>query len=82
MGKTTLVRGIAAALGADADDGDQPDVHAWCTSTEGRKMRLVHLDLYTGWRKEREIEGVGLWEMADAGRCSGDGGVGGPVCRA
>jgi tRNA threonylcarbamoyladenosine biosynthesis protein TsaE len=64
MGKTTLVRGIAAALGADADAVASPTftlVHEY----QGRKMRLVHLDLYR-LEEEREIEGIGLWEMADA----------------
>jgi tRNA threonylcarbamoyladenosine biosynthesis protein TsaE len=32
----------------------------------GRKTRLIHLDLYR-LETEREIEGIGLWEMADAG---------------
>jgi tRNA threonylcarbamoyladenosine biosynthesis protein TsaE len=64
MGKTTLVRGIAAALGADADAVASPTftlVHEY----QGRKMRLVHLDVYR-LEEEREIEGIGLWEMADA----------------
>jgi tRNA threonylcarbamoyladenosine biosynthesis protein TsaE len=31
----------------------------------GRKTRLIHLDLYR-LEREEEIEGLGLWEMADA----------------
>lgn len=64
MGKTTLVRGMAAALGADAADVTSPTftlVHEY----KGRNVRLVHLDLYR-LEEEREIEGIGLWEMAVA----------------
>jgi tRNA threonylcarbamoyladenosine biosynthesis protein TsaE len=62
MGKTTLVKGIAAALGADVGDVTSPTftlVHEY----RGRKVRLIHLDLYR-LEAEREIEGLGLWEMA------------------
>jgi tRNA threonylcarbamoyladenosine biosynthesis protein TsaE len=62
MGKTTLVRGMAAALGARIDDVSSPTftlVHEY----PGRKVRLVHLDLYR-LEEESEIEGIGLWEMA------------------
>jgi tRNA threonylcarbamoyladenosine biosynthesis protein TsaE len=64
MGKTTLVRGMADALGADADEVTSPTftlVHEY----KGRKTRLVHLDLYR-LETEQELETVGLWEMADA----------------
>ena len=64
MGKTTLVRGMAEALGADAGEVSSPTftlVHEY----RGRKTRLIHLDLYR-LETEREIEGIGLWEMADA----------------
>ena len=64
MGKTTLVRGMAAALGADSAEVTSPTftlVHEY----RGRKTRLVHLDLYR-LEEEREIEGIGLWEMAEA----------------
>lgn len=64
MGKTTLVRGVAAALGADAEDVASPTftlVHEY----RGRRTRLIHLDLYR-LETEREVEGIGLWEMADA----------------
>src|ERR1700722_3001420 len=64
MGKTTLVRGIAAALGANADEVTSPTftlVHEY----QGRKVRLIHLDLYR-LEMERELEGIGLWEMAEA----------------
>jgi tRNA threonylcarbamoyladenosine biosynthesis protein TsaE len=65
MGKTTLVRGMAAALGADAGEVTSPTftlVHEYM----GRKTRLVHLDLYR-LETEAELETVGLWELADAG---------------
>jgi tRNA threonylcarbamoyladenosine biosynthesis protein TsaE len=64
MGKTTLVSGMAAALGASAEDVTSPTftlVHEY----RGRKVRLVHLDLYR-LEDEREVEGLGLWEMAEA----------------
>jgi tRNA threonylcarbamoyladenosine biosynthesis protein TsaE len=64
MGKTTLVRGMAAALGVPVEDVSSPTftlVHEY----RGRKTRLIHLDLYR-LEEEQEIEGVGLWEMADA----------------
>jgi len=63
-GKTTLVKGMAAALGAPVDEVTSPTftlVHEY----RGRKVRLIHLDLYR-LEREEEIEGLGLWEMADA----------------
>ena len=64
-GKTTLVKGMAAALGAaDAEEVVSPTftlVHEY----QGRKVRLFHLDLYR-LETEAEVEGLGLWEMADA----------------
>jgi tRNA threonylcarbamoyladenosine biosynthesis protein TsaE len=64
MGKTTLVRGMAQALGADVDDVSSP-TFTLVQEYRGRKLRLIHLDLYR-LETERELEGVGLWEMADA----------------
>ena len=64
MGKTTLVKGMAEALGANADEVTSPTftlVHEY----RGRTTRLIHLDLYR-LETERELEGIGLWEMADA----------------
>jgi tRNA threonylcarbamoyladenosine biosynthesis protein TsaE len=63
-GKTMLVKGIAAAIGASEDDVSSPTftlVHEY----QGRKIRLIHLDLYR-LETEQELEGIGLWEMADA----------------
>ena len=34
-------------------------------STRGGRRGLIHLDLYR-LEEEREIEGIGLWEMAEA----------------
>ena len=64
-GKTTLVKGIAAALGAaEAADVTSPTftlVHEYV----GPKVRLYHLDLYR-LETERELLTLGLEEMADA----------------
>jgi len=64
-GKTTLVKGMAAALGAaNAEEVTSPTftlVHEY----QGRKVRLFHLDVYR-LETEQELEGIGLWEMADA----------------
>jgi tRNA threonylcarbamoyladenosine biosynthesis protein TsaE len=63
MGKTTLVRGMAAALGASADEVTSPTftlVHEYA----GKKTRLVHLDLYR-LENESDLEGIGLWELAE-----------------
>jgi tRNA threonylcarbamoyladenosine biosynthesis protein TsaE len=65
MGKTTLVRGMAEALGADVGEVSSP-TFTLVQEYRGRKTRLIHLDLYR-LETEREIEGIGLWEMADAG---------------
>jgi tRNA threonylcarbamoyladenosine biosynthesis protein TsaE len=62
-GKTTLVRGIAQAIGAATEDVGSPTftlVHEY----QGRKTRLIHLDLYR-LETEPELEGIGLWEMLD-----------------
>src|SRR5580698_3835707 len=64
-GKTTLVKGVAAALGAaEASDGTSPTftlVHEYV----GPKVRLYHLDLYR-LETERELRTLGLEEMAEA----------------
>jgi tRNA threonylcarbamoyladenosine biosynthesis protein TsaE len=63
-GKTTLVKGIAAALGAaEAEDVTSPTftlVHEY----RGKKVRLFHLDLYR-LETERELLTLGLEEMAN-----------------
>lgn len=64
-GKTTLVKGMAAALGAaSAEDVTSPTftlVHEY----KGRKVKLYHLDVFR-LENEHEVEGLGLWEMAEA----------------
>jgi tRNA threonylcarbamoyladenosine biosynthesis protein TsaE len=64
-GKTTLVKGIAASLGAaEAEDVTSPTftlVHEYV----GAKVRLYHLDLYR-LETERELLTLGLDEMAEA----------------
>ena len=60
-GKTTLVRGWAAALGA-TEDVTSPTftlVHEYA----GRRVKLYHLDLYR-LETERELLTLGLDEMA------------------
>src|ERR1700734_3435938 len=64
-GKTTLVKGIAAALGAAAADEVTSPTFTLVHEYQGRKVRLFHLDLYR-LENEHEVEGLGLWEMADA----------------
>lgn len=63
-GKTTLVKGVAAALGAaEAEDVTSPTftlVHEYV----GQKVRLYHLDLYR-LETERELSTIGLEEMAE-----------------
>jgi tRNA threonylcarbamoyladenosine biosynthesis protein TsaE len=63
-GKTTLVKGIAAALGAaEASDVTSPTftlVHEYV----GPKVQLYHLDLYR-LETERELLTLGLEEMAE-----------------
>jgi tRNA threonylcarbamoyladenosine biosynthesis protein TsaE len=63
-GKTTLVKGVAAALGAaEAEDVTSPTftlVHEYV----GRKVRLYHLDLYR-LETERQLLTIGLEEMAE-----------------
>src|ERR1700732_5181646 len=63
-GKTTLVKGIAAALGAaEVEEVTSPTftlVHEYV----GPKVRLYHLDLYR-LETERELLTLGLEEMAE-----------------
>ena len=64
-GKTTLVKGIAAALGAaETEDVTSPTftlVHEYA----GPRVRIYHLDLYR-LEMERELLTLGLEEMASA----------------
>jgi tRNA threonylcarbamoyladenosine biosynthesis protein TsaE len=64
-GKTTLVKGIAATLGAaDPEEVTSPTftlVHEY----QGSKLRLYHLDLYR-LETERELATLGLEEMIES----------------
>ncbi len=62
-GKTTLVKGIAAALGAAAEDDVTSPTFTIVHEYEGTKMRLFHLDLYR-LETEEQIAVLGLDEMA------------------
>lgn len=62
-GKTTLVKGIAEALGAAAEEEVTSPTFTLVHEYHGRKVRLYHLDLYR-LETEREIAGLGIEEMA------------------
>jgi len=62
-GKTTLVKGIAAALGAAAEDEVTSPTFTIVHEYEGTKVRLFHLDLYR-LETEEQIAVLGLDEMA------------------
>ena len=63
-GKTTLVKGIAEALGAaEAEEVVSPTftlAHAF----QGRKVKLYHLDVYR-LETERELATLGIEEMVE-----------------
>jgi len=65
-GKTTLVKGIAAALGAaDPDEVTSPTftlVHEYAGTLDGRPIKLLHLDLYR-LDAERQLDSLGIEEM-------------------
>ena len=65
-GKTTLVKGIATALGAaETDEVTSPTftlVHEYSGALEGKPIKLLHLDLYR-LDTERQLESLGLEEM-------------------
>jgi tRNA threonylcarbamoyladenosine biosynthesis protein TsaE len=62
-GKTTLVKGIAAALGAAAEDEVTSPTFTIVHEYVGAKVRLFHLDLYR-LETEEQIAVLGLDEMA------------------
>jgi tRNA threonylcarbamoyladenosine biosynthesis protein TsaE len=62
-GKTTLVKGIAAALGAAAEDEVTSPTFTLVQEYVGTKVRLFHLDLYR-LETEEQIAVLGLDEMA------------------
>jgi tRNA threonylcarbamoyladenosine biosynthesis protein TsaE len=65
-GKTTLVKGIATALGAaDEDEVTSPTftlVHEYSGVQNGKPVKLLHLDLYR-LDADRQLDSLGLEEM-------------------
>jgi tRNA threonylcarbamoyladenosine biosynthesis protein TsaE len=65
-GKTTLVKGIAAALGAaEPDEVTSPTftlVHEYSGELNGKPIKLLHLDLYR-LDAERQLDSLGIEEM-------------------
>jgi len=65
-GKTTLVKGIAAALGAaDPDEVTSPTftlVHEYAGVLDGKPVKLLHLDLYR-LEGERQLDSLGFDDM-------------------
>lgn len=62
-GKTTLVKGIARAIGAATEDDVTSPTFTIVHEYEGAKVRLFHLDLYR-LETEEQIAVLGLDEMA------------------
>jgi tRNA threonylcarbamoyladenosine biosynthesis protein TsaE len=63
-GKTTLVKGIAAALGAAAEEDVTSPTFTLVHEYAGPKVRLYHIDLYR-LETERELLTLGLDEMSE-----------------
>ncbi len=65
-GKTTLVKGIAAALGAaEPEEVTSPTftlVHEYSGELNGKPIKLLHLDLYR-LDAERQLDSLGIDEM-------------------
>jgi tRNA threonylcarbamoyladenosine biosynthesis protein TsaE len=65
-GKTTLVKGIATALGAaDKDEVTSPTftlIHEYAGSLDGKPIKLLHLDLYR-LDAERQLDSLGIEEL-------------------
>ena len=62
-GKTTLVKGIAAAIGAAAEEEVTSPTFTLVHEYEGKGVRLFHLDLYR-LETEEQIAVLGIEEMA------------------
>lgn len=62
-GKTTLVKGIAAALGAATEDEVTSPTFTLLHEYRGAKVTVYHLDLYR-LEEEQQIAVLGLEEMA------------------
>ena len=67
-GKTTLVKGIAEALGAaERDEVTSPTftlVHEYEGERDGKPVYLYHLDLYR-LETERQVEALGIDELME-----------------
>ncbi len=67
-GKTTLVKGLAEAMGAaERDEVSSPTftlVHEYEGERSGRPLLLYHLDLYR-LETERQVEQLGIGEMLE-----------------
>jgi tRNA threonylcarbamoyladenosine biosynthesis protein TsaE len=65
-GKTTLVKGIAAALdAADPDEVTSPTftlVHEYAGTLNGKPVKLLHLDLYR-LEGERQVDSLGFDDL-------------------
>jgi tRNA threonylcarbamoyladenosine biosynthesis protein TsaE len=65
-GKTTLVKGIATALGAaDPDEVTSPTftlIHEYAGTLDGKPMKLLHLDLYR-LDAERQLDTLGFDDL-------------------
>jgi tRNA threonylcarbamoyladenosine biosynthesis protein TsaE len=65
-GKTTLVKGIAQALGAaEPDEVTSPTftlVHEYHGTRDGQPVKLIHIDVYR-LEGERQLETLGLDEL-------------------
>ncbi len=64
-GKTTLVKGIAAALGAASEEDVTSPTFTLVHEYAGPKVRVYHLDLYR-LETEKELATLGIEEMAAA----------------
>jgi tRNA threonylcarbamoyladenosine biosynthesis protein TsaE len=68
-GKTTLMKGMAEALGAaEAEEVTSPTftlIHEYEGEQEGAKVRLFHLDVYR-LEQERQLETLGWEELRAA----------------
>jgi tRNA threonylcarbamoyladenosine biosynthesis protein TsaE len=63
-GKTTLVKGIAAALGAAAEEDVVSPTFTLVHTFAGRRVTLYHLDVYR-LETERELATLGIEEMVE-----------------
>jgi len=63
-GKTTLVKGIAAALGAAEEEDVTSPTFTLVHEYVGPKVTVYHLDLYR-LETEKEIAALGIEEMAE-----------------